>query len=140
VAPRPSRVIAPRPAGEVALAVLPLDNFSGDPRQDYFADGMTEALIADLAQIDGLRVISRTSSTNLKRQGKSIPQVAEKPVPTTALAQWHAAADETDTMFAMLERSLSDQPGSLRSLKVDPLFDSVRNDPRFADITRRAGR
>jgi len=60
-------------------------------------------------------------------------------VPTTALAQWHAAAGESDATFVMLERSLSDQPGSLRSLKVDPLFDGVRNDPRFTDITRRAG-
>jgi len=77
-AARPARVATPRPAGEVALAVLPLDNFSGDPKQDYFADGMTEALIADLAQIDGLRVISRTSSMNVKREGKSIPQVAQE--------------------------------------------------------------
>jgi TolB-like protein len=52
----------------VALAVLPLDNFSADAAQDYFADGMTEALIADLAQIDGLRVISRTSTMQYKGQ------------------------------------------------------------------------
>ena len=44
-----------------SLAVLPLDNFSKDPGQDYFADGMTEILTANLAQISGLRVISRTS-------------------------------------------------------------------------------
>jgi TolB-like protein len=35
--------------------VLPLSNYSGDPAQDYFVDGMTEALIADLAQLEGLR-------------------------------------------------------------------------------------
>ena len=57
-----------RPAGsEPALAVLPLENFSGDAQQDYFADGMTEAIIADLATVKGLRVISRTSSMAYKR-------------------------------------------------------------------------
>src|SRR5262249_5823041 len=44
-----------------SLAVLPLSNLSHDPEQDYFADGMTEALIANLAQIRALHVISRTS-------------------------------------------------------------------------------
>src|SRR5262249_8002301 len=44
-----------------SLAVLPLQNLSGDPSQEYFADGMTEALISSLAQIRALKVISRTS-------------------------------------------------------------------------------
>jgi TolB-like protein/Flp pilus assembly protein TadD len=65
-------------SGHTSLAVLPLDNFTGDPRQDYFADGMTEALIADLAQIKGLRVISRTSSIHYKGQRKTIPQIAQE--------------------------------------------------------------
>ncbi|MGC1294913.1 MAG: winged helix-turn-helix domain-containing protein, partial [Alloacidobacterium sp.] len=45
------------PTGIRSLAVLPLDNLSGDPTQDYFADGMTDELITDLAQIRALRVI-----------------------------------------------------------------------------------
>jgi TolB-like protein len=49
------------PAGIRSLAVLPLDNLSGDASQNYFADGMTDELITDLAQISALRVISRTS-------------------------------------------------------------------------------
>ena len=50
------------PPGRIdSIAVLPLDNLSGDPEQEYFAEGMTDALITDLAQIQGLRVISRTS-------------------------------------------------------------------------------
>jgi TolB-like protein len=49
------------PKGIRSLAVLPLDNLSGDASQNYFADGMTDDLITDLAQISALRVISRTS-------------------------------------------------------------------------------
>ncbi len=69
----------PRPAdGRITLAVLPLDNYSGDTHQDFFADGMTEALIADLAQIEGLRVISRTSVMPYRTTQKSMPQIANE--------------------------------------------------------------
>lgn len=70
---------APRSAsGEIAIAVLPLDNFSGDPAQDYFADGMTEALTADLARISGLHVISRTSTMLYKNNRKPLRQIAQE--------------------------------------------------------------
>jgi serine/threonine protein kinase/tetratricopeptide (TPR) repeat protein len=59
-----------------SLAVLPLDNLSGDPAQEYFADGMTEALITDLSKIGALRVISRTSVMQYKGAKKSIPEIA----------------------------------------------------------------
>jgi eukaryotic-like serine/threonine-protein kinase len=58
-----------------ALAVLPLANLSGDPKQDYFADGMTEELTDRLAQLGGLRVISRTSIMSLKGTRKSVPEI-----------------------------------------------------------------
>jgi TolB-like protein/Tfp pilus assembly protein PilF len=74
----PVAVSIPRESGEVALAVLPLDNFSGDQSQDYFADGMTEALTADLAQIAGLHVISRTSTMAYKGRQKPLPQIARE--------------------------------------------------------------
>jgi len=61
-----------------SLAVLPLTNFSGDPQQEYFADGMTEALIADLGQIEALRVISRTSVMQYKGVKKPLPQIARE--------------------------------------------------------------
>ncbi|HEV2314509.1 MAG TPA: winged helix-turn-helix domain-containing protein, partial [Candidatus Acidoferrales bacterium] len=49
-----------------SIAVLPLENLSGDPAQEYFADGMTDELITDLAQVGNLRVISRTSAMSYK--------------------------------------------------------------------------
>ncbi|HEV8659403.1 MAG TPA: winged helix-turn-helix domain-containing protein [Thermoanaerobaculia bacterium] len=61
-----------------SIAVLPLENLSGDPEQEYFADGMTDALITDLAQIQGLRVISRTSVTSYKTERKRLPQIARE--------------------------------------------------------------
>jgi TolB-like protein/DNA-binding winged helix-turn-helix (wHTH) protein/tetratricopeptide (TPR) repeat protein len=65
----------PRPAMS-SIMVLPLENLSGDASEEYFADGMTDALIGDLAQIGGLHVISRTSSMHYKGTKKSLPQIA----------------------------------------------------------------
>jgi TolB-like protein/tRNA A-37 threonylcarbamoyl transferase component Bud32/Flp pilus assembly protein TadD len=59
-----------------SLAVLPLDNLSRDPAQEYFADGMTEALTADLSKIGALRVISRTSAMQYKDVRKPLPEIA----------------------------------------------------------------
>jgi serine/threonine-protein kinase len=61
-----------------SLAVLPLENISGDAAQDYFADGMTEALITDIARIQSLRVISRTSVMPYKHVKKPLPQIARE--------------------------------------------------------------
>jgi len=61
-----------------SLAVLPLQNLTGDPSQDYFADGMTEELITDLGKIAALRVISRTSVMQYKKTNKSLPQIAKE--------------------------------------------------------------
>jgi TolB-like protein/DNA-binding winged helix-turn-helix (wHTH) protein/Flp pilus assembly protein TadD len=61
-----------------SLAVLPLDNLSGDGGQDYFADGMTEELITDLAQIRALRVVSRTSVMMYKGTRKPLPEIARE--------------------------------------------------------------
>jgi TolB-like protein/DNA-binding winged helix-turn-helix (wHTH) protein len=61
-----------------SVAVLPFDNFSGDPEQQYFADGMTEALIAELGQIRDLRVPSRTSVMLYKRANKPLRQIAQE--------------------------------------------------------------
>jgi len=70
-----SEGVAPKDE-RVSIAVLPLDNMSQDEGQEYVADGMTEALIAELAQIRALRVISRTSVMRFKKTTQSIPEVA----------------------------------------------------------------
>jgi len=74
---------APRPVHAVpgvirSLAVLPLANVSRDPGQEYFTDGMTEALISDLARIKALRVISRTSVMKYKATQRSLPEIARE--------------------------------------------------------------
>ena len=61
-----------------SLAVLPLANLSGDAEQDYFADGMTDAIIANMAQIGALRVISRTSAMHYKGTRKTLPEIARE--------------------------------------------------------------
>lgn len=61
-----------------SLAVLPLANLSGDPGQNYFADGMTDELITELARIPNLRVVSRTSIMQYKGTQKPLPEVARE--------------------------------------------------------------
>ena len=76
-----SWVLYPRALPSAAirsLAVLPLENLSGDPAQDYFAEGMTDELITRLAQISALRVISRTSVMTYKSARKSLPEIARE--------------------------------------------------------------
>jgi eukaryotic-like serine/threonine-protein kinase len=74
---------ARRPAADLrpairSIAVLPLVNYSHDPEQEYFTDGMTEQLTTDLGQISALRVISRTSAMHYKKTGKTIPEIARE--------------------------------------------------------------
>jgi TolB-like protein/Tfp pilus assembly protein PilF len=66
------------PGAIESLAVLPLENLSRDPEQEYFAEGMTEELIASLAKISALRVISRTSVVRYKGAHKPLPEIARE--------------------------------------------------------------
>jgi TolB-like protein/class 3 adenylate cyclase len=66
------------PAPIRSLAVLPFENISSEPGEEYFADGMTEALINDLAKLGALSVISRTSVMQYKRARKSLPAIAQE--------------------------------------------------------------
>jgi TolB-like protein/DNA-binding winged helix-turn-helix (wHTH) protein/Flp pilus assembly protein TadD len=70
---------APSQASHIeSIAVLPLQNLSHDPEQEYFADGLTDALITDLGQVAPLRVISRTSVIQYKGAKKRLPQIAQE--------------------------------------------------------------
>jgi TolB-like protein/Tfp pilus assembly protein PilF len=68
---------APRPQ-ITSLAMLPLTNLSGDANQEYFADGVTEALIVELSKVRALKVISRTSAMQYKGPKKPLPQIARE--------------------------------------------------------------
>jgi TolB-like protein/DNA-binding winged helix-turn-helix (wHTH) protein/Tfp pilus assembly protein PilF len=73
-----SRVFARSVPQIHSIVVLPLENLSGDPNQEYFADGMTDALITDLAQVSSLRVISRTSAMHYKGSHQALPEIARE--------------------------------------------------------------
>jgi TolB-like protein/DNA-binding winged helix-turn-helix (wHTH) protein/Tfp pilus assembly protein PilF len=70
------RSASSRPPAVRSLAVLPLENLSGNASEDYYSDGMTDELITELGQIRELRVISRTSVMTYKRGHKSLPEIA----------------------------------------------------------------
>jgi TolB-like protein len=72
------RFAAPVEQGISSLAVLPLDNLSGDPKQEYWADGMTDELITHLAKIRDLRVISRTSAMRFKNTTLPLGEIARQ--------------------------------------------------------------
>ena len=75
----PRSIFKSRTAPQIqSLAVLPLENLSGDPLQEYFSDGMTDALITDLAQMGVPRVISRTSVMHYKGLRKPLPEIARE--------------------------------------------------------------
>ena len=61
-----------------SIAILPLENLTGDPGQQYFVDGMTDALITTMAEIGSLQVISRTSAMRYRDSGKTIPEIAKE--------------------------------------------------------------
>ena len=61
-----------------SIAVSPLDNLSGDPEQEYFADAMTDELITHLAKIGALRVTPRSSVMGYKKERKSLPDIAKE--------------------------------------------------------------
>jgi Predicted integral membrane protein len=75
-----SRYVTPSDLGQPirAIAVLPLENLSRDPEQEYFADGMTDDLITELSKISALRVISRTSVMPFKQTRLGPSQIARQ--------------------------------------------------------------
>src|SRR5947207_1093156 len=72
------RLLGTRGSTIHSIAVLPLENLSRDPDQEYFADGMTDELTTDLSKISALRVISRTSAMHYKGTNKTLPEIARE--------------------------------------------------------------
>ena len=94
--------------------MLPLENLSGDPAQDYFADGMTDELITELAQIKALRVISRSSVIAYKNAHKPLPEIARElndtrgvGIALNALAANARDDGEVSTARSLFEESLA---------------------------------
>ena len=92
--------------GATSIAVLPLANLSGDPQQEYFSDGMTEALITDLAKIGALKVISRTSVMRFKGSNTPLPDIArELGVNTILEGSVLTAGDEVRITVQLIDAS-----------------------------------
>ena len=92
-----------------SLAVLPLDNLSHDPQQDYFTDGMTEELTANLAQIASLRVISRTSVMQYKGTHKTMPEIGRELKVDALIEGSVLRAGQRVRITAQLIRAAADQ-------------------------------
>jgi len=93
------------------IAVLPLENLSGDPSQEYFADGLTDSLITELAQIRSLRVISRTSAMRYKGTRKPVKEVARELNGATAIVEGTVMRDAGRVAVSVqLIDTLSDAP------------------------------
>lgn len=91
-----------------SLVVLPLENLSGEKEQEYFADGMTDTLTTNLAEISSLRVISRTSAMQLKGSKKSLPQVGRDLHVDAVVAGTVARADNRVRITAQLIEASTD--------------------------------
>ena len=100
---------AAAPSAIRSLAILPLENLSHDPQQDYFADGMTEELTAVLAQIGALRVISRTSVMQYKGTRKTMPEIGRELNVDALIEGSVLRAGQRVRITAQLIRAASDQ-------------------------------
>jgi TolB-like protein len=135
-----------------SLAVLPLENLSGDPGQEYFADGMTEALINTLAQIGALSVMSRTTVMQFKSTHLPLPQIARRLNGVDALiegsvqrsgervkiaVQLIRAATGTSVWAKAYERSMSDVL-ALQGEVAQAIADEIRIELTPGERTRLA--
>ena len=93
-----------------SLAVLPFQNLSGDPEQEYFADGMTDAVTTDQAKIKALRLVSRTSLARYKGSRKTAPEIAREINVKAVLEGAVERAGDRVRITVRLVRANTDQP------------------------------
>jgi len=87
-----------------AIAVLPIENLTGDPEQEYIVDGITDDLIGQLSKIDALRVISRTSVMKYKSQNTPVPEIArELKVRVVVEGALHHVGDNVRIRLALID-------------------------------------
>jgi len=92
-----------------SIAVLPLENLSADPEQEYFADGMTDELITNLAKLDAVRVISRSSIMQYKRAHKPVAEIGRELNVDAVVEGTVARSNHNVRITAQLIRTASDQ-------------------------------
>jgi TolB-like protein/DNA-binding winged helix-turn-helix (wHTH) protein len=107
---RSQRILSAEPRIS-SIAVLPLENLSNDPDQEYFVEGMTDEIITDLAKLPGIRVISRTSTAQYKGTRKTMPQIARElnvdaVVEGTVLRSGNRVRIRTQLIYAPADRHL----------------------------------
>jgi hypothetical protein len=116
-----------------SLAVLLLENLSGDSAQDYFADAMTEALIIDLSKIGTLKVIPRSVVKSYKEQRKPHAEIArDLEVERYFIACAYAPMKKPERAIWWLEHAARNGFPCYPLFERDPNLDSVRQDIRFA--------
>ena len=118
-----------------SLVVLPLDNLSGDKEQEYFADGMTDELTTDLAQIGSLRVISRTSAMQFKGSKETLPQIGRDLQVDAVVEGTVARAESRVRITAQLIEASSDHHLWAKSYERDSKDVLVLQDEIARDIT-----
>jgi TolB-like protein/DNA-binding winged helix-turn-helix (wHTH) protein len=118
-----------------SLAVLPLENLSGDKEQEYFADGMTDALITDLAQIGSLRVISRTSAMRFKGSKETLTQIGQDLKVDAVVEGTVAHGEGRVRITAQLIQASSDQHLWARTYERDSKNVLALQDEIAQDIT-----
>jgi TolB-like protein/DNA-binding winged helix-turn-helix (wHTH) protein/Tfp pilus assembly protein PilF len=99
----------PTQASIQSIAVLPFENLSGDPGQDYFADGINDALVTNLAQIHSLRVISRTSALQYRGSRKSLPDIAKELNVDAVVEGTFSRSNDTVRITAQLIQAATDR-------------------------------
>jgi serine/threonine-protein kinase len=123
----------------LSLAVLPLENLSGDSAQDYFAEGITDALITELGQISALKVKSRTSVRQYKKTEKSLPQIAQELNADMVVEGSVLRAGEKMRITARLINPAEDQQLWVKSYERDMGGFLVLQSEIAQDITKQIG-